>query len=104
MNRDSKVTDYGMDGRGSILGKGTHFAFRHYVKTDSEAHPASCPMGAETSFPGMKRSKCGAGQGECMELYSPLCLATRTTSPFLFKNAGSCTFTPPIRLHGVVLS
>jgi hypothetical protein len=46
MSRDSSVdigTGYGLDGRGSIPGRGK--SFLHSVQTGSEAHPASYPMG-----------------------------------------------------------
>jgi hypothetical protein len=57
MSRDSSVsivTDYGLDDRGSILGRGREFSSSPCVQTGSGAHPASCPMGTAGSFPGGK--------------------------------------------------
>jgi len=62
----------------------------HRVQSGSEVHPASCPMGTEGSFPGIKV----AGTWSCHSPpYSPE-----------NKNAWSYIFTPSIRLYGVVLS
>jgi hypothetical protein len=48
----SIVSDYGLDDRGSIPGRGRGFC--PCVHTGSEAHPASCPMGTGGPFPGGK--------------------------------------------------
>jgi hypothetical protein len=47
---------YGLDDRSSIPGRGNVgiFSFRHRIQTDSEAHPASYPMGTGDSYPGTK--------------------------------------------------
>jgi hypothetical protein len=48
-------TDYGLDGRGSILGKGKKdFSLFHSVRTGSGVHPASYSMGAGGYFLGGK--------------------------------------------------
>jgi hypothetical protein len=41
----SMVTDYGLDGRGSILDRDRIFSPSFCVHTGSGAHPASYPMG-----------------------------------------------------------
>jgi hypothetical protein len=48
------MTDYGLDGRGSIASRSKTFLF-HSVQTGSGVNPASCPMGNKDSFPGIKR-------------------------------------------------
>jgi hypothetical protein len=56
-SQDSSVgmaTGYGLGGRGSISDKGKIFYVLHSVRTDSEAHPASYPMGTGGSFPDSK--------------------------------------------------
>jgi len=63
----------------------------HRVQTGSGAHPASYPMGIRGSFPGIKRS------GHEANHHSP-------PSSAEVKNAWCYTFTPPLRLHGVILS
>jgi hypothetical protein len=50
---DSSVgiaTAYGLGGQGSIPGKGKSFFLLHNVRTGSEAHPASYPMGTGGSL------------------------------------------------------
>jgi hypothetical protein len=73
---------YGLDERGSIPSGGNDeiFSLRHRAETGAGAHPASYPMGI-------------GGEAD----QSP------PSSPEV-KNAWSSTCTPPIRLHGVVLS
>jgi hypothetical protein len=44
--------DYGVDGRGSILGRGMTFLYS--VQTGCRLHPASYPMGAGGSLSGGK--------------------------------------------------
>jgi hypothetical protein len=62
-SRDSSgsiVSDYGLDDRaiGARLSTGAKdFSSNLCAKTDSEAHPASCTMGTESPFPGVKRSR-----------------------------------------------
>jgi hypothetical protein len=80
-SRDSPVgiaLGYGLDDRGSRVrfptGAG-NFSLHHRVQNGSGAHPASYPMGTRNCFPGGKAA-----------------------------GAWSYTSTPPIRLHGVVLS
>jgi hypothetical protein len=50
------ATGYGLDGRGSIPGRGKTFLILLSVKTGSEAHPVACKMGTGVSFPGVKAS------------------------------------------------
>jgi hypothetical protein len=92
-SRDSSV-GYGLDDRGSRVrfpvGAG-NFSLHHRVQNDTEAHPASYPMGTMTFFPGGK-----SGRG--VKLTTHLLLVPRS------KNAWSYTSTPPISLPGVVLS
>jgi hypothetical protein len=60
MSRDSSVgiaTGYGLDDRmiGVQLAAGAeNIPLRHHDHTGCGAHPASCPMGTEGSFPGGK--------------------------------------------------
>jgi hypothetical protein len=63
---------------------------RHRVQTGSMAHPASYPVGIRGSFSGVKRPRREAD-------HSP-------PSGTEVKNAWGYIFTPPIRLHGVVLN
>jgi hypothetical protein len=67
-----------------------NFSLHHCVQTGSEAHPASYLMGTRGSFPGVKWAQHEAD-------HSPP-LVPRS------KNAWSYTSTPPICLHGMVLS
>jgi hypothetical protein len=64
--------------------------FHHRVQTGSGAHPVSYPMVNRGSFLGVKRPEHEADHS------SP--------STAEVKNSWSCTSTPPIRLHGMVLS
>jgi hypothetical protein len=77
---------YGLDDRGSRVrfqaGAG-NFSLHHRVQNGSGAHPVFYPMGT-------------SGRG--VKLIIHLHLVPRS------KNDWSYTFTPPIRLHGVVLS
>jgi hypothetical protein len=66
------------------------FRTLRYCIQGSGAHPASYPVSDGGSFLGVKRPESGAD-------YSP-------PSSAEVKNAWSYTSTPPIRLHGVVLS
>jgi hypothetical protein len=68
-----------------------NLSLHHRVQNGSGAHPASYPMGTRGSFPGGKR-------GRGVKLTTHLHLVSRS------KIEWSCTFTLPIRLHGVVLS
>jgi hypothetical protein len=85
--------DYGLDDRVSRVrfpeGAG-NFSLHHCVQNGSGAHPASYPMDTRGLSLGVKRPGREAD-------HSP-------TSSAEVKNAWSCTSTPPVRLHGVVLS
>jgi hypothetical protein len=90
-SRDSSVgiaLGYGLDNRGSRVrfpaGAG-NFSLHHRVQNDSGAHLASYPMGTRGSFPGGKAGHSPRSNAEV-------------------KNAWSYTSTPPMSLHGVVLS
>jgi hypothetical protein len=91
MSRDSLVgtaLGYGLDVRGSKIrlpARAGNFSLHHRVQNGFRAHPASYPMGTGGSFSG--------GEAD----HSP------PSSPKV-KNAWSYTSTPPIYLHGVVLS
>jgi len=74
----------GVIGFDSRTGAG-NFSLYHRVQNDSEAHSVSYSVGTRGSSLGVK-------------LTIHLRLEPRS------KNAWSYTFTPPIRLHGVVLS
>jgi hypothetical protein len=50
----STVSDYGLDGRGSIPDRGRGFSPNLCVQTGSGTHPASCTMGTGGSFSGVK--------------------------------------------------
>jgi hypothetical protein len=84
---------YGLDDRDSRVrfpaGAG-NFSLHQRVQNGSGTHPATYPRGTRGSFPGVKRLVREAD-------HSPQSSAE-------VKNAWSYTFTPPIRLHGVVLS
>jgi hypothetical protein len=84
----------GLDDRGSGVrfpaGAG-NFSLHHRVRNGSGARPASYPMGTRGSFPGGK-----AAGG--VKLTTHLHLVPSS------KNEWRYTYTPPIRLHGVVLS
>jgi hypothetical protein len=67
-----------------------NFSLRLHVQNGSGAHQASYPIGTRGSFPGVKRS----GR-EAVHVQPSRCGV---------NNAWSCASTPPIRLHGVVLS
>jgi hypothetical protein len=57
MSPDSSVTTvtgYGLDGSGSIPGRGERYFLLHGVQTGSEAHTASYPMGTGGSIPKVK--------------------------------------------------
>jgi hypothetical protein len=84
---------YGLDFWGSRVrfpaGAG-NFSLHHRVQNASGANPASYPMDTGGSFPEIKQPGPEAD-------HSP-------PSSVEVKNAWSYTSTPPIRLHGVVLS
>jgi hypothetical protein len=84
---------YGLDDRGSRVlfpaGAG-NFSLHCCVQNGSGAHPASYPMDTRGSFPESKAAESEAD-------HSP-------PSSTEVKNAWSYTSTPPVRLHGVVLS
>jgi hypothetical protein len=61
------------------------FSSRRRVQIGSGAHPASYPMDTEVKRPGREADNSSASSAEV-------------------KNAWSYTSTPPIRLHGAVLS
>jgi hypothetical protein len=48
---------YGLDGRGSIPGRGKIFFLLHSVQTESETHPASYSMGTRDKFPTEKAAE-----------------------------------------------
>jgi hypothetical protein len=90
-SRNSSVgiaLEYGLDDRGHRVqfpaGAG-NFSLHHRIQNGSGAHPTSYPMGTRGSFPG--------GEAD----HSP-------PSSAEVKNAWSYSSTPPIRLHGVVLT
>jgi hypothetical protein len=62
-----------------------NFSLHHRVQSGSGTHPGSYPMGTRASFPGSEAD------------HSP-------PSSVEVKNAWSYKSTPPICLHGVVLS
>jgi hypothetical protein len=92
MSRDSSVgiaAGYGLDDRmiGVRFPAGAgNFSLHHCVQIGSGAHPASYPMGTRGSFPG---SKAVGREAD----HSPRS-----------KKEWSYSYTPSIRLHGVVLS
>jgi hypothetical protein len=95
-NHDSSVgiaLRYGPDDRGSRVrfpaGAG-NCSLHHRVQNGSGAYLASYPVGTRGSFP---RSKAVGAWS-----WPP------PSSAQVKKNARSYNFTPPIRLHGVVLS
>jgi hypothetical protein len=53
----SIVSDYRLDDRGSIPGKGIGFSSSLCVQTGSGAHPVSCTVGTGGPFPGAKRGR-----------------------------------------------
>jgi hypothetical protein len=84
---------YGLDDRSSTVwfpAWAGNFSLHHRIQTGSGVHPASYPMSTRGFSLGVKRPKREAD-------HSP-------PSSAEVKNAWSYTSTPPIRLHGVVLS
>jgi hypothetical protein len=67
-----------------------NFSVHHRVQNGSGTHPGSYSVGTGGTFPGVKRL------GREADHSSP--------SSAEVKNAWSYTSTPPIRLHGAVLS
>jgi hypothetical protein len=87
------VAGYGLDNWGlgvQFLAGTENFYPLHHSQTSSGAHPASCPMGTRAPSLGVKQLGCEAD-------HSP------TFSPEV-KNMWCYNLTPPIYLHGVVLS
>jgi hypothetical protein len=70
-----------------LAGAGIFYVFRR-VQAMSGAHSASFRNGIGGFFPGIMRP-------ECQDNYSPSLNAE-------VKNTWNCTYTPPVRLHGVV--
>jgi hypothetical protein len=82
------VSDYGLDGRGSIPDRGRGYSSNLSVQTGSGAHLASCTMGTGGPFPGVKR-----GRGVML-----------TAHPLLvprLRKSRSYTSSHTKRLHGV---
>jgi hypothetical protein len=52
-----RLLGYGLDGRGSILGRVKFFSLLHTVQTGSGAHIAFCEMGIVGSFHGVKAAR-----------------------------------------------
>jgi hypothetical protein len=87
------VLGYGLDDQSSRVrfpAAVGNFSLHHRVQNGAEAHPASYLFGTRGSFPGVKLPEREADHS------SP--------SSAEVKNACSYTSTPPIGLHGVVLS
>jgi hypothetical protein len=80
-------SDYRLDDRGSIPGKGKGFSSGLCVETSSEFHPASCSMGTGVPFPGVERSR-------------GMTLTTRSHLQLRSRISRSYTSSPPCRLHG----
>jgi hypothetical protein len=49
------ATSYGLDGRGSILGKSKRFLLLHNIQSGSLAHQPASPMGTGALFPRLRR-------------------------------------------------
>jgi hypothetical protein len=84
----SIVSDYRLDDRGSMPGRGKGFFCSLCIQSSSEVHPASYPMSTGCPFLGVKR-----GRG-----------ATLTTHPHLVprsKMNRSYISSSPWRLNGV---
>jgi hypothetical protein len=57
-SRNSSVgitTGYELGGRASIPGRARNVSLLYSIQTGSKAYPASSPMGAGNTFPGVKR-------------------------------------------------
>jgi hypothetical protein len=78
------------DSRFRFLAGAGNFSLHHHVQNGSGVHPASYPIGTRGFFPGVKRPGREAD-------HSP-------PSSAKVKNAWSYTSTPPVRLHGMVIS
>jgi hypothetical protein len=74
-------------------GGGVNFSLHHRIQNGAGAQPASYPMGTRGFFPGVKRPRRETDQAD----HSPLSSAE-------VKECVELYVTPPIRLHGVVLS
>jgi hypothetical protein len=87
----SMVSGYGLDDRAigvrSPAGA-KDFSSNFCVQTGSGSHPASCPMGTEGPFPGVK-----ARPGHDADHSPPLVSRSRMSRSY--------TSSPPKRLHGV---
>jgi hypothetical protein len=70
-------SDYRLDDRGPSPAEVNDLSSNLCAQTSSEAHPASCTVGAERPFPGVKR-----GRGVTL------------------SKMRSYTSSPPFRLHG----
>jgi hypothetical protein len=73
-----------------FLAEAGNFSLYHRVQNDSGTHPASYPMGTGYVFP-------WGYSGRSVKLTTHLHLLPR------LKNEWSYTFTPPLRLHCMVL-
>jgi hypothetical protein len=78
-----------MIGVRDLAGSG-NFSFQHHVKNGSGSHPAFYAVGTRGSFSGIKVAGCEAD-------HSP-------PSSVEVKNVWNYTSTPPVCLHGVMLS
>jgi hypothetical protein len=82
--------DCSLKGRNTTPAGTGNFSLHHRVHTGPGAHPASYPIGTMGSPLGVKRP---SGN-----------LTTQPPSNAKIKSVWSYTVTPPIHLHGVVLS
>jgi hypothetical protein len=73
----SIVSDYRLDDRGSIPGRGKQFSSILCVQNSSETHPASYPVGTTDHFLGIKRGR----------------RVTLTTHPHLVPRSGITRYT-----------
>jgi hypothetical protein len=93
---DENFQNYGincldhLDRKEVRIPKKANFSLPHRVQTGSGAHKVSYPMSTGSCFSGLK-------QPRRENNYSPLPTAE-------VRNEWRNAFTPPIRLHGVVLS
>jgi hypothetical protein len=92
LSRDSSVvieTGYGLDGQGSILGKGKKFSLLHTVEAGSGAPPSLLPIGAGAYSPGLK------SRSVKLTTHSHIVQRLRMVELYLHS---------PICIHGVVLN
>jgi hypothetical protein len=79
------MSDYRLEDRISISGKGKEFSSSLCVQTSSEAHLSSCPMGTGVLSQGVKR-----GQGVTPTTHSHLVPRSRISRSYNSSSLSTC--------------